>query len=138
MVRNMCNKQIHSSRKIRVLVVDNNDDELEMTRLLLKDNDSGLNIEITNSPQRAYEMTINSGYDCIVTDFRMPNINGLELVRLIRESSDVPIIMFTGYGNEQIAAAGIEAGLDGYMWKRSELRVYFELASLIRRLVGIK
>ena len=43
--------------------------------------------------------------------------------------------MFTGYGSELVAAAGIEAGLDGYMRKNSDSRVYSDLASLIRRLV---
>ncbi len=79
-------------------------------------------------------MTVNSGYDCIITDYRMPNINGLELVYLIRESSDIPIIMFTGYGNELVAAIGIKAGLNGYMKKGSDLSVYNDLASLIKRL----
>jgi CheY-like chemotaxis protein len=80
-------------------------------------------------------MATNSGYDCIVTDYRMPNINGLELVKMIRERSDIPIIMFTGYGNELVAAAGIEAGLNGYMRKNSDPSVYSDLASMIRRLV---
>ncbi len=126
------------SRKIRVLLVDNNGYDLVMTYFSLKGCDSNLDIEVTNSPQRAYEMTVNSLYDCIVTDYRMPNINGLELVYLIRESSDIPIIMFTGYGNELFAASGIIAGLNGYMRKNSESSVYADLASLIRRLVDVE
>ena len=104
-----------------------------MTDHLLRDCDPNLEIDVTNSPQRAYEMAVNSGYDCVVTDYRMPNLTGLDLVNLIRESSDIPIILFTGYGDESVAGAGYEAGLDGYMRKDPGIETYCELARRIRR-----
>lgn len=122
------------SRKIRVLLVCDKSIELEMANFFLRDCDSSLDIETTTAPDKAIEMAVNPGYDCIVTDYSMPGINGLELTERIREHSSIPIIMFTGWGDESIAAAGYEAGLNGYMRKDSELSVYDDLASLIRRL----
>jgi DNA-binding NarL/FixJ family response regulator len=104
-----------------------------MADYLLRDCDPNLDIETITSPNKAIEMVINSGYDCVVTDYRMPKINGIELTERIRKHSNIPIIMFTGWGDESIAAAGYEAGLDGYMRKDSGIETYCELARRIRR-----
>lgn len=122
-------------RQIRVLHVDDMSSELEMADFYLRDCDSSLDIDTTTSPDKAIELVTNSGYDCLVTDYKMPEINGIELTKLIREKSDIPIIMFTGWGDESIAAAGYKVGLNGYIMKNSDPNTYRELASQIRKLV---
>ena len=63
--------QRRDKRYIHVLIVDDKSIELEMADYLLRDCDPNLDIETTTSPDEAIEMVINSGYDCVVTDYSM-------------------------------------------------------------------
>lgn len=57
------------------------------------------------------------GYDLIVLDLMLPDINGLEVCRRIRKLSDVPIIMMTARGDDAEVLIGLEAGADDYVVK---------------------
>jgi len=131
----MITPESRDNQHLRILLVDDRPFELEMAELLLTDCDSSLSIETTTSPHQAYELVINSDYDCLVTDYQMPEIDGIELARMIRESNDIPIIMFTGWGDESVAEAGYNAGINGYLRKTADLSIYDGLARTIRRVV---
>ena len=60
----------------------------------------------------------NWGIELIVTDLMMPNMDGLELLRTVREKyPNIPVIIATGQGNEEIAAEALELGAFGYVPK---------------------
>jgi DNA-binding response OmpR family regulator len=86
---------------------------------------SGLGYEVTDveDGQEALDL-LESGYvpDLLITDSLMPRLNGIQLVRRVRESPDtalskLPIVMLTSRQGEQDIIEGLEAGLDDYVIK---------------------
>jgi PAS domain S-box-containing protein len=74
--------------------------------------------------------------DCIICDFQMPRMNGLELLRILRsEGDDTPFIFLTGQGNESLAAEALRAGADDYFTKDGGFAHYERLINSIRRIV---
>ncbi len=80
----------------RVLVVEDSADIREMLRLLLAAN--GFDVETAGDGGEALELCGKRLPDIIVTDLRMPNLDGLDLARAVRETeADLPIVMLTAY-----------------------------------------
>jgi PAS domain S-box-containing protein len=65
----------------------------------------------------------------------MPKFDGVQLAFTIRETSDIPLILYTGHGSEEVASAAFEAGVDGYIWKESSASHYQVLSKRIRMVV---
>jgi len=120
---------------IRVLHIDDEREPLQMTKKLLEMADAGIKVESVSSPVEALEMLREGGFDCVVTDYKMSPMDGIEVARIIRESSDLPIIIYTGHGSEDVAVKAFAVGIDDYV--RKELHpLHFEvLANRIRGLV---
>jgi len=120
---------------IRVLHIDDEREALQMAKKLLEMLDMGLNVESVSSPVDAIEMLRGGGFDCVVSDFKMSPMDGIELARRIRESSDIPIIIYTGHGSEEVAEAAFTVGIDDYVRKELHPRHYEVLANRIRGVV---
>jgi PAS domain S-box-containing protein len=74
--------------------------------------------------------------DCVVSDYEMPELDGLELLRAVRERRPrLPFILFTGAGNEGIASEAISAGVTDYMEKQVDPEQYDLLANRIENAV---
>ena len=79
-----------------------------------------MRLSYADSGERAITMMECDLPDVIVTDMRMPEMDGLELVQHLRKSHpSVPVIVMTSYGNEQTAVEALQAGAAGYVSKRS-------------------
>ncbi|OYR41492.1 hypothetical protein DJ82_04875 [Halorubrum sp. Ib24] len=75
--------------------------------------------------------------DCVVTEQRLPEGSGVELVRrLRRDGSDVPVLFHTTCREGETEALALEAGADGYFTKRSERGQYERLLERLRELVA--
>lgn len=114
----------------RILIVD---DELQMRQLLtLYLRQYTFQIDEANDGQKAYEK-IKEGiqYDLILLDIMMPNMDGFETLKKIRELSDVPVIMLTAKGNTDDKVTGLASGADDYLVKP------FEEAELIARIKAL-
>ena len=75
--------------------------------------------------------------DLIVLDLMLPGVNGLEVCRRIRESTEVPIIMLTARGNETDRVMGLELGADDYVTKPfSPRELALRVESVLRRISG--
>jgi PAS domain S-box-containing protein len=75
--------------------------------------------------------------DCVVSDFDMPAMDGLTFLRRVRDRApDLPFVLFTGKGNEEIASEAIAAGVDGYLQKGGGSQQYELLANRIRTVVS--
>ncbi len=121
---------------INLLLVDDEADQLELETFYLKGFDEKLRITTASSAKEALELIKTRIFDCIVSDYSMPEMNGHEFYNEIRRLSyRIPFILFTGKGNEEVAEMSFEMGLDMYLKKRPELDVYKVLDRFINNLV---
>lgn len=99
----------------KILVVD---DESQITRVL-KMTLSAQGYEIRTAPDGLQALDAMKGWvpDLIITDLRMPNIDGLELCRQVRAQSRIPIIVLSVKGEEAIKVEALDAGADDYVTK---------------------
>ena len=124
-----------SNSPIRVLLVDDEKAQMELTRVALLDADTMLDITTVELPSNAIRMIEEHEFDCIVSDYKMSEMNGLEFCHKIKETSDIPFIIYTGRGSDEVAFAAFEAGVNDYVRKEKELAHYGVLARRIRHTV---
>lgn len=114
-------------RDRKILVVDDEERMVRFIRLNLE-HDGFRVIEAFNGAQ-AINKVRNNLPDLILLDVMMPDIDGFEVLRLIRETSTVPVIMLTAKGEEDDRVRGLELGADDYITKPFSPR---ELVSRVR------
>lgn len=121
---------------IRVVHVDDSRDMLDVASAALEETSDRLTVETATSPQKALGCLESGVVDCIVSDYQMPEMDGLAFLSAVRDrKADVPFILFTGKGSEEIAARAISAGAEGYLQKKGTLDHYTVLANRIETLV---
>ena len=104
-----------SEPKRNILVVD---DEAQITRVLKTTLASrGYGVRMAADGEQALREMKAWSPDLIITDLRMPNMDGLELCRRIRAESRVPIIVLSVKGEERIKVEALDAGADDYVTK---------------------
>lgn len=94
-------------------------------------------MDTATSAQEALKMMESREYDAIVVDYLMPEMNGIELLKNIRgRKLDIPFVILTGKGNEDIAVDALNIGADFYIQKGGDPRQQFtELANMIKQSV---
>jgi PAS domain S-box-containing protein len=120
-------------KPIRILHVDDEGPQLEFTKIFLEELDEEVVVDSATSPQEALELQKQRGYDCIVSDYKMLSMDGIELAQKVREKSNVPFILYTGQGSEEVAESAFEAGIDDYIRKEPEPSHYQVLAKRVRQ-----
>jgi DNA-binding response OmpR family regulator len=96
----------------------------------------GYEVDVASNAREAAEKLVGlASYDVIVLDVMLPDINGFELCRRIRESGNyVPVVMLTARSAPEDRVMGLEAGADDYMVKPFELgELLARVRSLLRR-----
>ncbi|MBD3189996.1 MAG: PAS domain S-box protein [Candidatus Heimdallarchaeota archaeon] len=126
--------------KIRVLLIDDEKPLLFLMKEYLKKLNPKLEIETVVSAHQALEILSEKSIEVIVSDFQMSEMDGLELLKHLREcSNDIPFIMFTGRGREEVAIQALNLGADYYLQKGGEPKGQFlELLNLIEKSVEKK
>lgn len=112
---------LSSSRKKRILIVEDEPDLLEVLSLLLQE--AGYEVNPAEHALAAIFAAVRAAPDLILVDIRMPIMNGLELVRELRTHRDTchfRIVALTGYDTPENRAAAKKAGCDGYLTKPIE------------------
>jgi DNA-binding response OmpR family regulator len=99
----------------RILTVE--DDERIRTAVKLALEDEGWSVEEAETGEIALEAFNHQPADVVLIDIMLPGIDGFELCRNLRRSSDVPIIMVTARADTHDVVAGLEAGADDYLTK---------------------
>ena len=101
--------------KGNILVVD---DEPQITRVLKTTLSShGYGTRTASDGDEAVQMMKEWSPDLLITDLRMPNMDGLELCRQVRATSQMPIIVLSVRGEERIKVEALDAGADDYVTK---------------------
>lgn len=99
----------------RILIVD---DEPQITRVLRTSLSSqGYDIRVANDGETALEIMKDWTPDLVITDLAMPNMDGLELCRRLRPTTQVPIIVLSVRGEERTKVQALDAGADDYVTK---------------------
>jgi two-component system KDP operon response regulator KdpE len=115
------------SKDRRILVVDDEERMVRFIRLNLE-HDGFQVIEAFNGT-KAIDQVRSSLPDLILLDVMMPDMDGFEVLRIVREVSSVPVIMLTAKGEEDDRVRGLELGADDYVTKPFSPR---ELVSRVR------
>jgi two-component system, OmpR family, KDP operon response regulator KdpE len=98
-----------------ILVVD---DERQITRVLKTALSSrGYGIRTAADGDEALHILQDWWPDVVITDLRMPNLDGLELCKMIRAKSQIPIIVLSVKGEDQVKVEALDAGADDYVTK---------------------
>jgi putative two-component system response regulator len=98
----------------------------------------GLDVMTFSSPTEALEYSQNHEPDLLIVDFRMPEMDGVELIkhfRLIRNYLDIPVIMLTGEQDAEIRRKAIEAGVSDFLNKPADP---VEFSSRVRNLLELR
>ncbi|MDD4136719.1 MAG: PAS domain S-box protein [Methanoregula sp.] len=124
---------------IKALYVDDEPDLLEIGRLFLETS-GDLRIDTCTSPLAAQEKLRSLRYDAIISDYQMPEMDGIAFLKCVRsEFGTIPFILFTGRGREEVVIEAINNGADFYLQKGGAPQAQFaELAHKIRQAVQKK
>ncbi|MGD0449787.1 MAG: response regulator [Candidatus Bathyarchaeia archaeon] len=113
---------------LRVLYVDDDVCLLKVSKQILE-MDGKFKVDITTSVEEAFEMLKNQSYAAVISDYEMPRKNGLQFLAELRDrGNDIPFVIFTGRGREEVAIRASNLGADGYFSKTGDPEtVYGEL-----------
>ncbi|HNX18347.1 MAG TPA: PAS domain S-box protein [Methanoregula sp.] len=111
--------------KISVLYVDDEPALLDLAPLYLERSGS-LSISTTGSAKNALELLKTQSFDAIVSDYQMPEMDGIAFLKIIRERFDgIPFILFTGKGREEVVVEALNSGADSYLQKGGDPKAQF-------------
>jgi DNA-binding response OmpR family regulator len=114
----------------RILTIE--DDERIRTAVRMALEDEGWDVAEADSGETALEVFTRDPVDVVLIDLMLPGIDGFEVCRSIRRTSDVPIVMVTARTDTHDIVAGLEAGADDYVTKPFQPK---ELSARIRALL---
>ena len=120
------------AQRTRLLVID---DDRKLCRLI-KDylEPLGYEVAMAHTGKEGLERAAADQFDAVILDVMMPEMDGLEVLRRLRMSSNVPVLMLTGLGEEPDRIVGLEMGADDYLPKTFSTReLLARLRAVIRR-----
>ncbi|WP_311241331.1 hybrid sensor histidine kinase/response regulator [Haloarcula argentinensis] len=121
---------------IVVLHIDDEPDFLDVASEILAQQSDQLNVVTAASAAEGLDRLDERSVDCIVSDYRLPEKDGIELLKAVREEyPDLPFILFTGEGSEAVASDAIAAGATDYLRKGHGTERYELLANRIENAV---
>ena len=119
---------------VRVLVVDDEPGFAEVAASLLESRDERIDASAVESAAAALDELSAESFDCVVSDYEMPETDGIELLEAVRDRhGDVPFVLFTGEGSEAVASEAVAAGVDEYVRKWAGDDPYAQLTAAIDR-----
>ena len=120
------------SDEIRVLHVDDDPRLLELSELFLQRESDRFDVETATAVDDALARLDEDAIDCVVSDYDMPGATGIEFLETVRDRfPELPFILFTGKGSEEVAGEAISAGVTDYLQKERATEQYAILANRI-------
>jgi len=121
---------------VRVLHVEDDPEFASVTAEFLSHIDDRFDIVSTTSADEGLTRLSEEPIDCVVSDFDMPGRDGIEFLESVRAvDEDLPFILFTGKGSEEVASEAISAGVTDYLQKQQGTDQYTILANRITNAV---
>ncbi|SMO62796.1 response regulator [Halorubrum cibi] len=122
-------------RPIRILCVDDDPSMRELVSTYLERIDSRFSVATEPSAEAGIDRLESAPFDCVVSDYRMPGIDGVSFLRAVREVyPNLPFFLFTGEGSETVASKAVDAGATSYVRKGGS-EVYERLANRVQHAV---
>jgi len=110
---------------IQAAYIDDEEPLLEVAKAFLED-EGDLQVDVFGVVWDAFSALNQRAYDVIVCDYQMPEMDGLQVLRVLRENgSHVPFILFTGKGREEVAIEALNLGADRYIQKGGDPKAQF-------------
>jgi DNA-binding NtrC family response regulator len=101
----------------RILIVDDEIDMLELLELIITDR-TDYEVVTTNNPLEVTELLKQQPFDLLITDLRMPDVDGIELIERVKQVDDqLPFIIITAYGTIESAVEAMRKGAFDYITK---------------------
>lgn len=127
---------VGDGKSIRVLHVEDDPDFADLTSEFLAAQHDHFQVKTAANAEEGLSLLNQSEFDCIVSDHDMPGENGIEFLESVRENDpDIPFLLFTGKGSEEIASEAITAGVDDYLQKSPGTDQFTLLANRISNAV---
>jgi len=120
------------SDKLCILIVD---DDRRMAKTL-KDifNVKGYEAEVAHSGPEALEKVAESHFDCVLTDIKMPEMNGVDFCKVVKkEKPDIPVVMMTAYSGDRLVEEGLEEGAMAALTKPLDIDLLLSFFSTLRK-----
>lgn len=127
---------VSGERPITVLHVDDDPDFVDIASTFLERESDRLTVETAPDAGHGLEHLYDRHPDCIISDYEMPGQNGIEFLKAVREDyPELPFILFTGKGSEEVASHAISEGVSDYLQKEVGTDQYAVLANRIENAV---
>ncbi|GAA0657219.1 PAS domain S-box protein [Salarchaeum japonicum] len=126
------------AQTIDILHIDDDAGFCELVAAFLEREREHFTVHSATEPRAALERLADGelSVDCIVSDYDMPDLDGLTLLKRVRDTHpELPFILFTGKGSEEIASEAITAGVTDYLQKAGGTEQYSVLANRIQNAV---
>ena len=116
----------------RIVLIE---DDLEIRQLVTRAlAEAGYDIEAADRALEGLELAVKGDPDLVILDLGLPDIDGTELLRMIRAVSEVPVIIITARGADEVVARTLDAGADDYLVKPfSMVQLMARLRAVLRR-----
>jgi CheY-like chemotaxis protein len=121
------------SETLRILVVD--DDRLMARTIVDILKIKGYQAEAVHSGPGALEKMAEGHFDCVLTDIKMPEVNGVELYRAIKATRqpDLPVVLMTAYSTDRLVREGLEEGAIAALTKPLDINALLSFFSALRK-----
>jgi len=121
---------------VHILHVDDDPHIVELTATFLEREDDRITVTTATNAGDGLDVLATVGIDCVVSDYNMPGLNGIEFLEAVRaDHPNLPFVLFTGRGSEEVASDAISAGVSDYLQKGGGTDAYALLANRVVNLV---
>jgi len=117
---------------LKILYVDDEEDKREQTKMFLKKSNDDFDVDTASSVKQGLDKLEKEDYQIIVSDYDMSPRDGLDFLEEVREAGkDLPFIILTGKGREEVAMEALNLGADRYIRRHGDLENLYEFLSRV-------